>query len=133
SRADLLPVAQLLLQSRGGPSLTIESRADGTFHFSDVPADTYELRARFGSNQVPDWVAERVSASVTAGQTTSGIRVTASHGGLLELSIIGQKDRQPVPQAFVGVQNAKYWTSVLSDTNGKALLRLPPGEYHVSA
>ena len=35
-----------------------KSGADGTFHFTSLAAGSYRVRAGFGTNALPDWVAE---------------------------------------------------------------------------
>jgi len=109
------------------------SGADGTFRLADLAAGSYQLHATFGTNPVPEWVAEAVSVSVETGQTTRDVQVSATRGGFLEVAVLGKADRQPLAEVSVSVYKAGYQTGVSSGTNGIALLRLPPGEYRVSA
>ena len=107
--------------------------ADGTFRLADLAAGSYQLRATFGTNPVPEWVAETVSVSVETGQTTHDVQVLATRGGLLEVALLGKADRQPLAEVSVNVYKAGYQTGVSSGTNGIALLRVPAGNYQVSA
>ena len=109
------------------------SGADGTFHLADVAAGTYQVRAMFGTNAVPDWVAETVSVTVEAGQTVSDVKVTATRGGFLEVAVVGQDDHKPLGDVNVNAFKTGYATYSPSGSDGRALLRLPKGEYRVSA
>ena len=110
-----------------------QSGADGTFRLADVAAGTYQVRAMFGTNAVPEWVAETVSVTVEAGQTVSDVKVTATRGGFLEVAVVGQDDHKPLGDASVNAFKTGYTTYATSGSDGRALLRLPKGEYRVSA
>ena len=133
------PAARLTLQpdnpgfSRFGGSEPAEPGADGAFHISDVAAGSYAIRAIFGTNTVPEWVADAVPVSVESGQTTRDVQVIAVRGGLLEVAVLGQNDRKPLPQIMVNAYKDNFQSTARSDTNGIALLRLMPGDYQVAA
>jgi len=132
------PAAQLSLQPENGASSfgepeQAQSGAGGTFHISDVAAGSYRIEARFGTNPVPEWVAEAVSVSVESGQTTRGAQVTAVRGGLLEVTVLDENDRKPLGQITVNAFKQDFQSGALSDSNGIALLRLPAGVYQVTA
>jgi len=110
-----------------------QSGADGAFRLADVAAGSYQIRATFGTNTVPEWVAETVPVTVEAGQIARDVQVSATRGGFLEVSVAGKNDRQPISEAGIRVFKETYQTGASSGTNGVALLRLPPGEYQVSA
>jgi protocatechuate 3,4-dioxygenase beta subunit len=137
--AQPLPVARLTLSSVGVSSMLlgerepVQSGADGVFRISDVPAGSYRLYAVFGTNAVPDWIADAVPVSVESGQTTHGVQVTAQRGALLEVAIIGQGDRKPMAQANVGAYRDNNQHTAVSDSKGIARLRLSPGDYQISA
>lgn len=63
------------------------SAADGSFRIKDVAAGTYRLRAFFGTNRGPDWVAAMVPVTVESGRVTSNVQVAARRGGLLEVTV----------------------------------------------
>ncbi|MCX6925509.1 MAG: carboxypeptidase regulatory-like domain-containing protein, partial [Verrucomicrobia bacterium] len=89
--------------------------ADGTFRLADLAAGSYQLRATFGTNPVPEWVAETVSVSVETGQTTHDVQVLATRGGLLEVALLGKADRQPLASA--SKQNSRSeGTAVTAET-----------------
>jgi protocatechuate 3,4-dioxygenase beta subunit len=110
-----------------------KSGADGAFRINDVPAGSYRLRAVFSTNAVPDWVAEAVPVSVESGQATRDVKVVATRGGLLEVAVLDKKDRQPVPQVSINAYAQNFQTAGSSASNGIALLRLPPGDYQLTA
>jgi len=134
-----LPFARLALQPDNpgffhfGESEPAQSAADGTFHISDVGAGTYRIQATFGTNAVPEWVADTVPVSVESGQTTRGVQVTAARGGLLEVAVLEQNDRKPLAQVVVNAYRENFQSAARSDTNGVALLRLLPGDYQIMA
>ena len=111
----------------------VQADTNGTFRFSDVAAGSYRIRATFGTNATPDWVAEVVPVSVEAGRAARDVQVKAIHGGLLQVVVLGKNDGKPVAQAIVSTSKETYQMGTAADTNGTALLRLPPGEYQVSA
>ena len=110
-----------------------ESGADGTFQLADVAPGSYDLHAVFSTNQFPEWVAERVSVTVESGQATRDVQVSATRGGFLEVGVLGKIDHQPVAGAGINASKEAYQGHAPSGTNGLALLRLPAGEYQVSA
>jgi hypothetical protein len=133
------PIARLTLQHDEagffpeGPGKPVESSADGTFHISDVAAGAYRMQAVFGTNAVPDWVAASVPITVESGQTARGVSITAMHGGLLEVAVLGETDRKPLAQFRVTAYKPNSQSTSDSDSNGIALLRLLPGDYQLMA
>ena len=134
-----LPVARLTLQPDNpgflgfGEREPVQSGTDGAFRISDVAAGSYGIHAIFGTNAVPEWVADTVPVSVESGKTTPGVQVTAARGGLLEATVLGKNDRKPLPQVMVNAYRENFQSAARSDSNGIALLRLPPGDYQVVA
>jgi len=111
----------------------VRSGADGTFRFADIGGGSYHIRTSFGTNAVPEWVADAVPASVEAGQTARDVKVVAAKGGFLEVTVLGKADRKPIAQGGVSVYKQAYRNTAATDTNGLAILRLPPGEYQLQA
>jgi protocatechuate 3,4-dioxygenase beta subunit len=111
----------------------VESGPDGQFRFPGVAAGSYNLQASFGTNQVPDWVAEQVSVNVEAGQSLTGVEVSAIKGGFLQVTVLSKSDRKPVANVGVNAFKNGFQAGGASDTNGVLLLHLAPGEYQVSA
>jgi protocatechuate 3,4-dioxygenase beta subunit len=133
------PAAQLTLQPDNpgffgfGEREPAQSGANGAFRINDVAAGSYRIRVSFGTNAVPEWVADTVPVSVESGQTTRGVQVTAARGGLLEATVLGQNDRKPLAQVMVNAYKENSQSAASSDSNGIALLRLLPGDYQVVA
>lgn len=117
----------------GADRMPAESGADGAFRVTDLASGSYQLRATFGTNHPPEWVADTVSVAVEVGQVTRDVQVSATRGGLLEVTVVGKSDHKPVVEASVNAAKEAYQTGTGSGTDGSALLRLPPGEYQVSA
>ena len=134
-----LPLARLTLQPDGPGFFSFDERkpvsslADGSFQFSDVAAGSYRVKAEFGTNAVPEWVADTVPVSVESGQTNRGVEVTAVRGGFLEVTVLGEKDRKPMAKVGVSAYKQNFQSGGQSGSNGIALLRLLPGDYQVSA
>ena len=145
----LPPIATLTLQpdfySTFGLSAIepVKSGPDGTFRITDVPAGPYHLTATFGTNSPPEWVAESAGVEVASGQTKRDVQLTATPGGLLEVSVRRETDHKPVAEIRVtarartdgiaGGQIFRPQAMGVSDSNGLARLRLPPGDYQVFA
>jgi protocatechuate 3,4-dioxygenase beta subunit len=117
----------------GGPREPARSGADGAFRLGDLAAGSYQLHASFGTNRPPEWVAETVTVTVESGQTTRDVQVSAMRGGFLEVAVVGREDRRPVDGVGINAFKQSYQGGGSSGTNGLGLLRLPPGEYQVSA
>ena len=111
----------------------VQSGPDGTFRLGDVGPGSYEVRAAFGTNAVPEWVAETVSVTVEEGQPLKDVTVSATHGGLLEVAVLGKDDRKAIQDAGISAYMKDYQASANSSTDGFALLRLPPGKYQITA
>ena len=132
------PVARLTLQPEGpgffgfGEREPVPSGTDGVFHIGDVAPGSYRIQAVFGTNAVPEWIADAVPVSVESGKITRGIQLTAAHGGLLEVAVLGKTDRKP-QSVGVNVYREYFQSFGRTDSNGIARLRLPPGDYQVIA
>ena len=130
------PQARIVLQAArnawsGSPILT-SSGSDGSFALEELSSGDYRLQAAFGTNTPPDWVAEQMSLTVEAGQTNRDLVINAVRGGLLEVAVFDEL-HNPVANANVGAYRENHGTDALSSSSGTALLRLPPGEYQVTA
>ena len=130
--------ASFRLQPEGRPGESAEtepaaSGPDGEFRLAGLAPGEYMLQTYFGTNKAPEWVAELVAVSVGARQTNREVTVTATRGGLLEVSVVGKAARAPAAEASLNVYKEHYDAGTTTDAGGVALMRLPPGEYHVSA
>ena len=115
--SQLLPAAELTLEPDGPAAFgtamdgPVVANTDGTFRIADVGAGNYRLRAVFGTNTPPDWVAESVPVSVDSGQTAAGIELKAIRGGLLEVLVLGKEDRQGQPDISVSAYHQNHRAS----------------------
>jgi hypothetical protein len=111
----------------------VESGPDGAFRMADVPGGSYRITASFGGGTLPGWISEPVPVSVAVGQTVRGVTVPASAGGLLEARVVDASTRKPLSGAYVSAGNRVYRAGVSTGNRGTARLRLPPGDYEVTA
>lgn len=134
-----MPIARLSLRPDGpgyfgmASQEPVQAGTDGSFRIPDVRAGNYRIRAVFGTNTPPAWVADTVPVSVESGQATRDVKISAVRGGLLNVTVLGQTDRKPRPQIAVTADAQSYQASAISDTSGLAALRLPAGEYRIHA
>jgi len=108
--------------------------ADGSFRLADAPAGRLVVAATFASEPLPEWVADNVSTNVTAGETTKGVDIQATKGGIAEISVLSQSAHKPISQVAVVVfnQNGQSPASGITGADGKAKLRLASGDWMVS-
>ncbi|MEO8427447.1 MAG: carboxypeptidase regulatory-like domain-containing protein, partial [Verrucomicrobiota bacterium] len=134
-----VPAAQISVMPNGPGVFALGSRPgdrsepDGTFRLNTLPAGSYGIQAMFGTNTVPDWVAETVPITVESGQLTRGVQITAIRGGLLEVAVRAAKDGKPIEGVGVNADREGYHSGISSSSNGVAMLRLPPGDYQLGA
>jgi protocatechuate 3,4-dioxygenase beta subunit len=110
---------------------TVESRADGTFHVPDVQPGKHYVRASISGGPIPDWVLvpEDSQVTVVASETTRNVVVHFSKGALVEVTVVVTNRLTPLANVAVSAGGS----SANTDTNGKALLRVPAGTNWFSA
>ncbi|MGD0552468.1 MAG: carboxypeptidase regulatory-like domain-containing protein [Sedimentisphaerales bacterium] len=109
----------------------VVSKDDGTFSFEGLEAKTYTIRDVSSRDKPAQWVIKPATVTIAAGQTSSGIILEASKGGMLEVTIRDNEKKQ-VAGANVYVRmnnNDKQGGSGVSNSDGIAAIRLEPGEY----
>ena len=111
----------------------IVSAADGSFQIPDVPAGSYHVVANFTNEPIADWVADPVPVKVAAGQAVSGVQLQAYKGGIVEVTVRGKDNHEPLADAGVSVNSEDYNRGGSTGTNGVAYFRLPPGQFSVFA
>lgn len=132
-----VPTARIVLDSglsaQGDIGLEVSSKADGSFLITNVPAGSYKLGAVFGTNTLPEWVAESVPVVIEPGRTTTDVQIKAARGGVLEVSVVSEKERKPEPEVRLLVQSPNFsvWSNAGDDGVGR--LRLPGGIFYLLA
>ena len=104
----------------------VETRADGTFRVADVQPGKHCIRAGISGGPIPDWVfvpEESQLFTVKAGETVSNVVIHFSKGALVEVTVVETNKLTPLANAAVSAGGS----SANTDTNGKALLRVPAG------
>ena len=76
-----------------------------------LPAGSYRIQATFGTNAVPDWVAETVPITI-GGQLTRGANYGDS-GGFPEVAVRSTKDGKPIEDVGVNAFKEGYQTGLL--------------------
>ncbi len=126
----------LWLQPQDGgfllPPEPVETGANGAFAISEVTEGSYALQAIVGTNRMPDLVIAQVPVSVAPGEATGDIKLVATKAGLLEVTVRDEKG-EPASGATITANGSKGSQSNVSDALGKALFRLVPGNYTLSA
>jgi protocatechuate 3,4-dioxygenase beta subunit len=114
---------------------TILSAADGSFQIPDAPAGSYQISATWTNAPTPDWVADSTPVVVTAGETTSGVQIQAYKGGVLEVTVRGKNNHEPLADTSVSVysNDGDFSRNSSTRTNGVAYFRMPPGQFNVNA
>jgi len=113
----------------------VVSKDDGTFSFAGLGAGTYTIRDVPSRDKIAQWVIKPATVTTAAGQTSSGIILEASKGGMLEVTI-RDNEKKPVAGASIYVRtnnNDKQGASGVSNSDGIAAIRLEPGEYTLQA
>jgi hypothetical protein len=105
----------------------------GKFRFPGVAPGNYRVRATFSTNPVPNLAAETIAILVAAGRTTRDLTISATRGGVLEVSVREKDNGKPLPRATVTASRSAYQVSAQPDVGGVARLRLPAGDYRVGA
>lgn len=118
--------------SIGMPSAV--SGEDGAFVLGTLEARQYVLTVDQPSKGATQWVAQPANVTTQTGQTTSGVVIELSGGGMLEVRTL-DSNKQPVAKAFVSVMlpDGPRAASAASNDQGIATIRLVPGSYSVSA
>jgi uncharacterized GH25 family protein len=135
----VLPVAQINVLPEGpnyvaiGAHPDVMSQADGIFRLDSLPAGSYRIQAAFGTNRLPEWVAETVPITVESGKAVTGVELSAIRGGLLEVLVRSAKEGKPIEGASVNLYKPGYQTGLTSSSNGLFVFRLPPGDYQGNA
>jgi protocatechuate 3,4-dioxygenase beta subunit len=131
--------AQLVLQPQQGgffgAAVTDPARsgADGTFKIKDVAPAAYRVRAIFGTNTPPDWVAETVPVTVEVSQVIRGVQVAAVRGGLLQVRVTSKADHEAISEANISAYKEDFQAGAMSAADGVAILRLLPGDYQINS
>jgi len=106
------------------------SGSDGTFLIPDVEPAVYNIMPTVPGSP-PDWVPANVSQLVTvrAGETPGNVLIQVSKGALVQVTVVDTNSLEPL--ADVAVSSGR--STVYTDTNGRALLRVPAGRNYFFA
>jgi Carboxypeptidase regulatory-like domain len=111
---------------------SVVSAADGSFQISNLPAGSYQVQATFTNEPIADWVADSVPVKVVIGETAPAVQIQADKGGVLEITVRGKKNHEPLADVGVGIYNEDYNRGGSTGTNGVASFRLLPGQFSMN-
>jgi len=116
------------------------SAQDGRFLFENVPADTYSLQVVAPRDAMAQWVAKDIKVVAKEGQTTDGVVVRVSKGGLVEVLVLDAVTNRPANDVYVSVlqkagfgKHPCFYQGIRTNRNGRALIRTPLGQSNVMA
>lgn len=116
------------------------SGEDGRFLFENVTADTYSLQVVAPRDTMAEWVGRDVKVVAKTGQTTDGITVRVSKGGLVEMVVRDADTNRPANDVYACVwqkagfgKHPCFYQGIRTDRNGRALIRAPLGQSNVMA
>lgn len=105
---------------------------EGAFRLNDLSAGDYRLHALVGTNPFPDLICETVTATVESGATNRAVKLIASPGAVLEVSVRDDTGNRPIPNALVRVVRPSATRhSATTFEHGLARFRLSPGDYQI--
>lgn len=119
----------------GGVQPSLPTGPDGRFRLADLSPGQQRLRALIGTNSYPDWVCEPVTVQLEAGATNREMKITASRGGVVEITVHDKAGDQPVAKASIilvhegGSEGSSSGESATTSEQGLARLRVVPGSY----
>ncbi len=105
------------------------SGSDGTFRIPDVEPAVYNIMPTVPGSP-PDWVPGDVElVTVRAGNTPGNVLIQVSKGALVQVTVVATNSLEPLADAAISSGRSTVYT----DTNGLALLRVPAGKNYFSA
>ncbi len=115
-----------------------ETSADGAFRIPQAEPGLYFANAIGATfdQPAPDWMAvlrENGSVRVVAGETTRNVVVHASKGAWVEVTVAAGDTLKPLADVEVSSSRFSGGSSAYTGADGVALLRVPPGQWWISA
>jgi beta-lactamase regulating signal transducer with metallopeptidase domain/protocatechuate 3,4-dioxygenase beta subunit len=103
----------------------IQSRADGGFRDLEVPPGKYSVHAFMPGRLRSEWVVVpgNQEGIVAAGETAGNVVIHASHGAVVEVSVVITNTLLPLANAAV----SSGPSAACTDANGMARFRVPAG------
>ncbi|MBC8472604.1 MAG: carboxypeptidase regulatory-like domain-containing protein [Planctomycetes bacterium] len=116
------------------------SGEDGRFLFENVPDDAYSLQVVAPRDRMAQWVGRDVKIVAKAGQTTDGVVVRLSKGGLVEVVVRDAATKQLAEDVYVSLwqkagfgKHPCFYQGIRTDRNGRVSFRAPLGQSNVMA
>lgn len=105
--------------------------SDGVFRFTNVSSGTYWVHAAFGTNPVPDWVADSSETTVLAGDSSDGVDITATKGGILEVALSYTNGGGAASDVSVKTFRQSFQTASAAQSDGIVRVRHPANEFQL--
>ncbi|MCE5341341.1 MAG: carboxypeptidase-like regulatory domain-containing protein [Planctomycetaceae bacterium] len=110
----------------------VVSKEDGTFTFDGLEAKTYTVRGASSQKGTAQWVIEPANVTTTAGRTNSDVVIKASKGGVLEIIVRDNENKNIAGvNVHIRAKDIPQGQGGITDSNGVATIRLAPGEYEL--
>ena len=113
----------------------VVSDSNGAFTFDALGQRTFTISIASSPKVPSSWVAPEVTGTLEAGKTTSGVVIEVSSGGVLEVAVRDANERS-LAGAMVyvtpkGRGQGQSSRGGQTDSNGRAIIHLLPGDYEV--
>jgi protocatechuate 3,4-dioxygenase beta subunit len=113
------------------PGSTATSQVDGTFVLTGLRAGQCAIFLETSGDQAMEWAATSLKVEVAAGQTTGNVQFELIRGGVLDITVTDKTWSLGIPGCITRIPCSDRTCLLVSDSQGKAWLRLLPGEYDV--
>lgn len=107
----------------------VYSGADGSFRFTGVAGGSYRVTVRFTNQPTPEWIAENVPVTAAAGETARGVKIQASKGGTVDVTVTDKTNKKGLSGVQVNAYGEGYQQAETTGADGTAHFRLPPGQF----
>lgn len=106
---------------------------NGRFILAGLIGGSYLLQAIAPKGQTQNWFSQDSVVTVQAGQSVNDVRLAVNQGAILEAALCQTDSDAGVEGGQVYVSSSSFQAEATTDANGLARLRVPGGEYSLTA
>ena len=116
-------------------SLTVVTDPSGTFVFPGVPAGRNKIALAAADDGTCPWVGAAVTVDVVPGQPSDNVLVSVEQGQIIECVVRDKATGRPLSgmRASAHTEDYSVGGESVTDEKGVAQVRVPAGQYRVSA